>query len=564
MTTVLLATHDAQRIRDWLSLEAKRQSPEGRKKLRKALWTPGLARAASDDLLIERAVAFFGRELLSEKKRRDAVLTAWAYKRRSHGALRELLEREDAVEREDVIRRPWTAAFARRALDRLGLSESLAHSVPGRRQEPALTFAREPLELLDYQQENANRVELLCDEVAPARMMLYLPTGAGKTRTACQGLVQRMERGALSGRLLLWVSHTEELLEQALGTFRDLWAERRVQSDAFPGEDPSEFRVWRCWGSGLDRLDAAMRQVEEGGAAGIAFTTNLSLRSWLLTDQGNLGLRNRDRLVDVCWTIVIDEAHRSAAKTYRTLINNVPSVPVLGLSATPFRSCDKETRRLRRLFRNNLSTITTDAPDLAFESVERNLEERGILAQVRHETWRSTARVAGLDDYDDLPQADATRLSRDGRRNSVIIDRILQQSEGTKALVFAIDTAHAREIAMKLRRQGNRAFAVLGSTPLSLRRIAIEDFKGGRLDTLVSVLVLTQGFDAPGTDLIVLARPTFSPVLFQQILGRGRRGPAFDGTESMTFAYVKDCYTRGSEAAKRWRLVRQVLRPRTR
>jgi DNA repair protein RadD len=84
------------------------------------------------------------------------------------------------------------------------------------------------------------------------------------------------------------------------------------------------------------------------------------------------------------------------------------------------------------------------------------------------------------------------------------------------------------------------AGALSADTPLTVRRALIRDFKEGRIEFLCNYGVLTTGFDAPKTQCIALCRPTTSDVLYEQIIGRGLRGPTFGGTADCTILDFAD------------------------
>jgi len=90
---------------------------------------------------------------------------------------------------------------------------------------------------------------------------------------------------------------------------------------------------------------------------------------------------------------------------------------------------------------------------------------------------------------------------------------------------------HAYFLAMILNQIGRTAGAVSAETPMAVRRGLIKAFKEGRLEFLCNYGVLTTGFDAPITECIAICRPTSSEILYEQIVGRGLRGPRFGGTE---------------------------------
>lgn len=97
-------------------------------------------------------------------------------------------------------------------------------------------------------------------------------------------------------------------------------------------------------------------------------------------------------------------------------------------------------------------------------------------------------------------------------------------AEGRKSwLVFCVGVKHAANVRDALREAGISAETVTGETEAGERRRIIADFKAGRITALTNAEVLTKGFDAPGVDMIAMLRPTLSPGLLIQIIGRGTR-----------------------------------------
>jgi len=95
-------------------------------------------------------------------------------------------------------------------------------------------------------------------------------------------------------------------------------------------------------------------------------------------------------------------------------------------------------------------------------------------------------------------------------------------------LLFGAGVQHAHKIAEALRRRGITAATVTGETPKDERDKMTADFKAGKIRALTNAQVLTTGFDAPGTDLIALLRPTLSTGLYVQMMGRGTRTDGLD------------------------------------
>jgi superfamily II DNA or RNA helicase len=107
-------------------------------------------------------------------------------------------------------------------------------------------------------------------------------------------------------------------------------------------------------------------------------------------------------------------------------------------------------------------------------------------------------------------------------------------------LVFAVSVDHSASLAAMLNERGIPAASVSAKTSAGARRLYIERFKSGDLRVLTNYNVLTTGFDAPKVRALIIGRPTFSPVLYQQMIGRGLRGPLNQGTEECLIVNVED------------------------
>jgi superfamily II DNA or RNA helicase len=222
--------------------------------------------------------------------------------------------------------------------------------------------------------------------------------------------------------------------------------------------------------------------------------------------------------------------------------------PVCGLTATPGRTGlnrDQETVKLVGRFDAYLIM-----PDLGKEYDEnplRYFRENDFLARAHHVLYRS-GREYTLTDEEvdelkldvDLPAGFLKRLAADNKRNLLIIRRLLSLPKGTPTLVYACTVDHAYFLAAILTAQGRTSRAVSSDTPATLRRALVHDFKEQKIEFLCNYGVLTTGFDAPKTRCIALCRPTTSEVLYEQIIGRGLRGPKFGGTSECTIIDFAD------------------------
>ncbi|MFN3354283.1 MAG: DEAD/DEAH box helicase, partial [Brevundimonas sp.] len=245
--------------------------------------------------------------------------------------------------------------------------------------------------------------------------------------------------------------------------------------------------------------------------------------------------------------VVIDECHYALTPSYTSLFrwlkpdgDDEAEPPVLGLSATPFRGrSEDETAALARRFDGRL--IPADQAGL-FES----LQDKGVLARFRYTRLDMQTRFhltaeeeRHLDTFRTLPESALERLGASRERNDLIIEAMAKSSERS-ALVFATSVSHARRLAARLNVLGVPSAAVSGETDRNARRWFIQAFQKGDIRVLCNHSALTTGFDAPATDLIVIARPVFSPALFMQMVGRGLRGPLNGGKSACRILTVQD------------------------
>ena len=121
-------------------------------------------------------------------------------------------------------------------------------------------------------------------------------------------------------------------------------------------------------------------------------------------------------------------------------------------------------------------------------------------------------------------------LANDEHRNYQIIKRLVEIPVGTNTLVYACTVEHAEFLSSTMNAIGRKSATISSNTPKATRRMYIDAFKKGEIEFLFNYGVLTTGFDAPKTEYIVICRPTTSVVLYEQIVGRGLRGPKIGGT----------------------------------
>lgn len=385
--------------------------------------------------------------------------------------------------------------------------------------------------LHDYQEFVTERIEAMMRGVGPDRGMVSLPTGAGKTRVTVEALVKAVRMHLVShAQPLVWIAQTDELCEQAAETWTYVW---RAIGPQIP------MRLGRLWGSN--------EVTEEPGSFQLVIAT-IDKLSVLQKRSGDEYGWLRDPSI-----VVIDEAHTSIATSYTQVLewmgrggrarDKSARRPLVGLTATPFRgNSEIETERLAGRYDGN----RLDRGAFRKEDPYEELQDMGVLAQVRHEV------LAGIDvtlsdrDKEDiekmgrLPSSVTERLGADLARTLRVVDHIASLPEDWTVLAFAPSVENARVLAALLAHRGVPAVSVSADTETAARRHYIDEFKAGRIRVLTNYNVLTQGFDAPKVQAVYVARPTFSPNVYQQMIGRGLRGPRNGGSEEVLIVNVED------------------------
>lgn len=249
--------------------------------------------------------------------------------------------------------------------------------------------------------------------------------------------------------------------------------------------------------------------------------------------------------------VIIDEAHTSITPLYTRLLTSMgltfreTSRPLIGLTATPFRGFNEaETRRLvDRYGGNRLDTGIFETGDPYAE-----LQDLGVLARVEHRQLQGMTLTLSEEDLQQvttfegagLPSTVEAKLALDNARNEMLIREIEALPNDSPVLLFAISVNHAKTLAAKLNGRGIRSAAIESGTPDANRRSLIEQFRRKQIRVLTNFGVLAQGFDAPATEVVIVARPTYSPNIYQQMIGRGLRGPKNGGKETCLILDVAD------------------------
>ncbi|MFE0736737.1 DEAD/DEAH box helicase [Streptomyces sp. NPDC058855] len=378
--------------------------------------------------------------------------------------------------------------------------------------------------LHDYQEDLVRNISTLLDRLAPQRAMLSLPTGAGKTRVTSEAVIRWVKQvGDLRGPLL-WIAQTEELCEQAVQSWKFVWGK-------VGAERPLT----------ISRLWSTNEVGEVVDHPHLVVATDAKLERCLDTDA-YAWLREAA-------LVVVDEAHTAVSKRYTRILERLGLTRyetrrhLLGLTATPFRNTnEEETRQLVSRFGNK----RLDEGVFPSGDPYRDLQRWGMLAQVEHRVLEgghielTREEKAQADRMATLARAAEQRLADDHARSRRIVDEVAALPEDWPTLLFATSVDHAKYLAAMLNDRGVPSTAVDSTTSAQDRRRRIEDFRSGRIRVLTNYGVLTQGFDAPATRVVVVARPVYSTNVYQQMIGRGLRGPRNGGKDTCLILNVSD------------------------
>ncbi len=359
------------------------------------------------------------------------------------------------------------------------------------------------------------------------RVMLHMPTGSGKTRTAihliCNHLVSN------EPTIVVWLANSEELCEQTYAEFKKAWM--------FLGN--REINAMKYWGGS----DEDITKFQDG----LIICGLQKLNSLTVRDSNPicyLGVKAS--------LVLIDEAHIAVAETYRRTLNfltviGVNETKLIGLSATPGRTWNNidADDELASFFNKKKVTLRISGYDNPIDY----LVDNGYLSKVIYSNlFYGKGNELNKHDIDllsvstEVPVSILRKLSEDKLRNICIINKIRELlSRHNKIIVFAPTVEASDILAKSLQALGIIAFSVTDKTLPNDRYAFVNKFKNS--DTpivLCNFGILTTGFDAPKTSCAIIARPTMSLVLYSQMIGRAIRGVKAGGNKESEIVTVID------------------------
>ena len=342
---------------------------------------------------------------------------------------------------------------------------------------PTVLLSPVEIRLEPFQERLLEQVELARTQ-GRHRNLIAAATGTGKTVMAAVDYARL--RKSLPRARLLFVAHRQEILHQSLATFRHAL------------RDPSFGELW-VGGDQPSRFEHVFASVQSLRAAGLE----------------NLEPDHFD-------VVIVDEFHHAAARSYQDLLHHLAPIELLGLTATPERS-------------DGLPILTWFDGRIAAE-----LRLWDAIDQHRLTPFAYYGIHDGLD-LTEIPWQRGRGYDVEGLSNlltgndawtRLVLQQLLERVDDPKAmraLGFCVGVAHARYMARMFTQAGIPATAVWGDSPDEERAASLRDLAAGRINVVFSVDLFNEGVDVPDVDTLLLLRPTDSPTLFLQQLGRGLR-----------------------------------------
>ena len=383
------------------------------------------------------------------------------------------------------------------------------------------------------------------------RMLVHMPTGAGKTKTAMEIASDYLRcKSVLGGHeknvFVVWLAHSKELCEQALETFQNTW---RIRGDY-------EIDTFKLFGD-AEYSDEILKS--ERAFIFVGFQKFNAM----LNSSNELQEKIKNKILQNTKLVIVDEAHKSLASTYEKAINllskSSAGVQLIGLTATPGRSSDQADGQNNFLaeFFNSTKIRMIDNFGVPIENPISYLQDLEVLAKIdRFELMTdvqiklSEQQIKNLKLYGDERLGEILRnLAGNPARNKIIIDKVRELFDNNESiLIFACNVEHCIILQTLLKASGIDSGTILSSTSKFERETSIYKFKSGELKVLINYGVLTTGFDAPKLNSLIIARPTSSIVLYSQMVGRALRGPKNGGNIINKLIDLRDNFDLGNES----------------
>lgn len=413
-------------------------------------------------------------------------------------------------------------------------------------------------ELLDYQFIIKQKVlNIINSDIPVPRILVHMPTGTGKTKTAMHTIVNHYNFNLNKKGLIIWMAHTTELLQQAYETLQITWKHIGMGSS----------NIYRLWES-----------------HDLQFEMDEEINGFLLCGFQKITsvMKNNPKLFDKickeCTLVVVDEAHKAVANETKKVIDELIKQKqgmcnraLLGLTATPGRNInDSENKLLVNMFENRIISIDTDILNsinldkfkLNNSNLEKDvikyLQNRKILATINREKLVYDTDLSeeelnklkiqvianGYEDFSKDFSKDILKIiGQNKKRNMKILNKLIElDMKKIPTIVFACSVEQGKLLSSALSLEGIKNGCVFGDMNSHQRQEIIRNFKdrSNDMNILINYEVLTTGFDATNIQCVFITRPTQSIVLYSQMIGRGLRGPKMGGNEQCLLIDIED------------------------
>lgn len=397
-------------------------------------------------------------------------------------------------------------------------------------------------ELFDYQYLVKQQAiyELERKQTIGRRILIQMPTGTGKTKTAMHVISHYLNFINKNG-LVLWVAHNNELLQQAFDTFRDVWS----HLGTFP------IKVEKSWGK--DPIYCLN---------GVIF----------YTIQGLQAMKNSDLYSELVFQtdlFIYDECHKIGAKETLSVVKDFikpkeKKLNFIGLTATPGRSTEYSIGNIHfadfwnRVIKIDINVVNTiSMPEMEalnakkIDNLIEYFQEGGFLSKLEKEELNFTPSQEIVDslktqfdnNLEDYTLPLINKIASNKQRNLVILQKLRElNNRKIPTIVFACSVDHAKMLSSYLSLEDIPNSLVYGEMPTSMRKKAIADFKNrdSEVNIIINFDILTTGFDSTNIQCVFITRPTKSVILYSQMIGRGLRGKKMGGNSVSKLIDVKE------------------------
>ena len=315
----------------------------------------------------------------------------------------------------------------------------------------------------------------------PGRELVVMATGTGKTVV----FASYLERYLKPGMRALVLAHRDELIQQAAEKIAAVSPTLKVQIEKADSRAPRDIGLF------------AQQRIAVVASVQSLYTKRM--HEW---DPADFDL------------VIVDEAHRATADSYVNIFRYFGCLdgktPLIGFTATPGRSDGKGLGSVFRRIVANLDVAT--------------MVDAGWLVPVRAYSVQSGIDLSTVAvRAGDFAQGQLEDAVNDDARNALIVAAYEKYAPGRQAIAFTAGVEHARQLAAEFTSRGISAEPVWGEMPFPQRQATLASYASGQTRVLTNFGVLTEGFDAPNTAAVILARPTKSMLILTQMIGRGTR-----------------------------------------